>query len=42
MQDLVFLALIVGFFAIAVVVVGLCDRVVKGTDDPVRVDERVS
>ena len=40
MQDLIFLALVVGFFAIAAIVVQLCDRVVRGAEAPV--EERVS
>ena len=40
MRDLVFIALIVGFFAVAALVVVACDRIVG--PDPSEVDEQVA
>ena len=40
MQDLIYIAIIFAFFAIAVGVVQLCDRVVRSADTPV--EEKVA
>jgi hypothetical protein len=44
MQDVVFIALVVLFFAIAVGAVQLCDRIVRSADVPVEepADQRVA